>query len=374
MIISSDFDGGNIHCIDAGNNADVQLEIKKDNNSDFCQWFYFRASNARGENCVFKIINAGIATYPRGWREYRAVASYDRENWFRVDTEFDGQTLSILHRPEFNSVYYAYFAPYSMERHLDFIADVIHSPIVESKVIGSTIDGQDMDLLIIGDADKNKKIAWVTARQHPGETMAQWWIEGFVKRLVDRNDPLSREVLHELVFYIVPNMNPDGSKRGHLRTNAMGANLNREWSNATQTRSPEVYCVREQMRRTGVNFSLDVHGDESIPYNFIAGTHGINSWSKSREQLLDKYKSALMQANPDFQIIHGYPSNSPGTANLGMCTNYIAQTFGCLSMTLEMPFKDSQDYPDEIAGWSPERCRKLGIANVDAIYSVIGQL
>ena len=38
-----------------------------------------------------------------------------------------------------------------------------------------------------------------------------------------------RTRLKELcTFYVVPNANPDGSVRGHLRTNASGANLNRE--------------------------------------------------------------------------------------------------------------------------------------------------
>ena len=39
----------------------------------------------------------------------------------------------------------------------------------------------------------------------------------------------------------MPNVNPDGSIRGHLRTNATGANLNREWQDPTLERSPEVH-------------------------------------------------------------------------------------------------------------------------------------
>lgn len=35
-------------------------------------------------------------------------------------------------------------------------------------------------------------------------------------------------------------MNPDGSWRGHLRTNAAGANLNREWAKPSLETSPEV--------------------------------------------------------------------------------------------------------------------------------------
>ena len=45
----------------------------------------------------------------------------------------------------------------------------------------------------------------------------------------------------------VPNMNPDGTWRGHLRVNAAGANLNREWKTPSAERSPEVLAVRDRM-------------------------------------------------------------------------------------------------------------------------------
>ena len=78
-----------------------------------------------------------------------------------------------------------------------------------------------------------------------------------------------------------------------------------------------------------------------------------------------------MQINPDFQCEHGYPITPLGQANLGMCSNYIAETFGCLAMTLEMPFKDTIDTPHALQGWSPERSEHLGASCVDAIYSVV---
>ena len=39
-----------------------------------------------------------------------------------------------------------------------------------------------------------------------------------------------------------------------------------------------------------------------------------------------------------------------------------------------MPFKDTADTPDQRAGWSPARCRKLGEANLDAILAVVETL
>ena len=38
-------------------------------------------------------------------------------------------------------------------------------------------------------------------------------------------------------------------------------------------KSPEVYLVKKRMAETGCDFFLDVHGDEAIPYNFIASTY-----------------------------------------------------------------------------------------------------
>src|SRR3546814_13118760 len=53
---------------------------------------------------------------------YRACASYDRTTWFRVPTDYDGEVLPIRHTPAADSVYYAYFPPYSGERHRNLVA------------------------------------------------------------------------------------------------------------------------------------------------------------------------------------------------------------------------------------------------------------
>ena len=57
-----------------------------------------------------------------------------------------------------------------------------------------------------------------------------------------------------------------------------------------------------------------------------------------------------------------------------MCSNWVAEEFGCLAMTLEQPFKDTVDTPDLVHGWSPERCRKLGESSLNAIFSIVDTL
>ena len=368
MIISSHFDAGNIECRDSSDEQNILLRIKTDKDSEFYQWFYFRAANVKNIDCRYVISNAKGAAYVGGWKDYRAVASYDREYWFRVDTEFDGEQLIINHNSEYDQVYFAYFTPYSMERHADLIALAQSSDLCEAETLGQTIDGQAIDCLRFGDAGAGRKVLWMVARQHPGEAMAEWWMEGLINRLIDDSDPVVKGILQKAVIYLVPNMNPDGSRRGHLRTNAVGANLNREWHEPTAERSPEVLCVFEKMKATGLDFGLDVHGDETLPYNFIAGTEGIPSWNDQRQQKLDLYKRTLAKINPDFQFAHGYPANSKGQANMSYCSNSLAERFNAPVMTLEMPFKDAADTPDIEQGWSPERCMKLAGSCLYALH------
>jgi murein tripeptide amidase MpaA len=246
---------------------------------------------------------------------------------------------------------------------------------VRHEVLGKTLDGQDLDLLHVREgASAGKRKCWIIARQHPGESMAEHLMDGLLAQLLDPNDPVARELLRKAEFLIVPNMNPDGSRRGHLRTNAAGANLNREWLEPSMERSPEVYLVRERMRASGLDFALDVHGDEGLPYNFISGLDGVESVTSSIRALQAKYEAELMTANPDFQVEHGYPEAEPGAANMTMATNWIAGAFGALSMTLEMPFKDNANAPDPECGWSPARCRKLGEGVLAALLRVVDEL
>jgi len=379
MQITDNFDSGNIQVIDASDASNIQLEIKKDNQSDFYQWFHFKLQtdlndNGERQEHVMHITNAGKSAYVEGWKDYQAVASYDREHWFRVPTVFDGDKLTISLMPEFDSVYFAYFAPYSYERHQDLIHSAQMDIDCQLQVLGQTIDGRDMSLLKIGEEGEGKRNIWITARQHPGETMAEWFVEGFLDRLLDEDDGVARALLNKAVFYIVPNMNPDGSVRGHLRTNAVGANLNREWLEPTMERSPEVFLVREKMLEVGVDMFLDVHGDEALPVNFVAGCEGVVNFDARHKALQDKFKEFMIAITPEFQDERGYDNEEPGKANPTVGTNWVGNEFKCLAYTIEMPFKDNDLLPDYSVGWSDERSSLLGRDFLAGVYHMVDDL
>lgn len=374
MKITCNFDSGNIEIIKAEHPSDIQLAIRKDNQSDFYQWFHFRLNSPHPEPHTIRITNAGTSAYPDGWKGYQAVASYDRQTWFRVDSDFDGTELIIHHYPEAESVYFAYFAPYSYERHQDLLHQAQSDYKCQLVELGDTLDKRDMSLLIVGEPSDHKKKIWITARQHPGETMAEWFIEGLLDRLLDDDDGVARALLDQAVFYIVPNMNPDGSVRGHLRTNAVGVNLNREWQTPSMEKSPEVYLVRQKMLETGVDMFLDIHGDENLPYNFVAGAEGVPSYDARMKMLEDSFKAALLTITPEFQTTYGYELDEPGQANLTVASAWVAEQFKCLAYTVEMPFKDNADLPDDGYGWSDVRSMKLGHDTLAAVLAVADKL
>jgi murein tripeptide amidase MpaA len=359
IVINAAFDSGNIEVLSV-DGATARLNIPKDRHSEFYQWFHFRVSGAAGRELTLKIGDLNGSAYPAGWIDYDACVSEDREYWGRAPSTFDkdedGGTLTIRYTPASDIAWFAYFAPYPMDRHHDLVAQATASDGVDYRCLGTTLDGQPLDCLEMGEGETQ---VWLYARQHPGESMAEWWMEGALECLTDPADPVARVLRQKCRLHLVPNCNPDGSRRGHLRTNAAGSNLNREWAAPSADKSPEVLAIRGAMDATGVDFAMDVHGDEAIPANFIAGFEGIPSWTDELGGKFARYRAILDRRSPDFQTKTGYPVAASGKANLSMSTNQLAERFGACSMTLEMPFKDNADLPDPAQGWSPERCKLL---------------
>ena len=378
MHITANFDAGNIDVISLEDKKDIQLAIRPDVGEEFFQWFNFRLSGEIGEQYVLNIVNAGAASYLEGWENYQAVASYDREYWFRLPTSYQDGTLTIVAELECDTIQIAYFAPYSYERHQDLLAAVQTHPLVSVEHLGETLDKRDLTLVKIADgdssSDKSKRNIWITARQHPGETMAEWLVEGLLYSLLDSDNATAKLLLEKANVYIVPNMNPDGSVRGHLRTNAVGTNLNREWLNPSLEKSPEVFHVINKMEATGVDLFYDVHGDEALPYVFLSGSQGTPSYNDRLARLRDKFSDVLKLASADFQSEFGYDIDAPGTADMTIATHWVAERFDCLANTLEMPFKDNDNVPDAETGWSPERSIKLGEASLVAMLAVVDDL
>jgi len=377
--ISSRFDSGAIEVVDAERADDVRLRLRADSASDFAQWFHFRVNGVKGVACRYTFENASTSAYPEGWRGYHVAASYDGVRWFRVPTTFyDGQTMVLTHTPDADTVFYAYFEPYGEARHHAFLGEVAQSGLAEVEDIGLSCEGRPITVVKIGAdsvAGTVKPRVWIIARQHPGETMAEWFVEGMIRRLTGMGDwagdPIGTRLRESAVIRLVPNMNPDGSALGNLRTNAAGANLNREWMTPDAKRSPEVLAVRSAIAQTGIDMFFDIHGDEVLPYNFVAGSEMLPDFTPEQLATQSAFVSRFKAISPDFQDVEGYPVGKYQEDALTLASKYMAHQYGCLSLTLEMPFKDNANAPDPSVGWNGARSASLGAAMCQAILQQI---
>jgi murein tripeptide amidase MpaA len=251
--ISDTFDGGNIKFVEQcanrhDNTMDVVLHIQPDVFSELeqiahMQYFCFRVTlgglddNDEEQQVNYIIDNAQETSYPIAWSGTTVFYGSDVEDvdgWKRnLTTHYGDGKLTWQHTHERNgSLYFAYFPPYSYARHLKLISQC--TPYAQVGTLGQSLEGREMEYITVG---TGSLVCWIIHRQHPGETMAEHYAEGLLHRLLGipnkgniSGDKIVQQVLEKFTFYIVPCMCPDGAVKGHLRTNACGANLNREWA------------------------------------------------------------------------------------------------------------------------------------------------
>jgi murein tripeptide amidase MpaA len=378
ITVNTDFDAGSIEVVDITNPQNLQFKIRRDTNSHFAQWFYFALNNVSQTELTINLIELDKTAYPKGWENYNVFMSYDNHNWERLASTYSTASNSLTFKLSAiqDQVYFAYFEPYPYSRHAKLIQTVIDYNIsdrqsqVSHQVLGKTQQNRNIDLLTIGNLDAKYKV-WITARQHPGETMAEWFMEGLIKRLLNKESSTSQELLRTCVFYLVPNMNPDGSCLGNLRVNSVGTNLNRAWQSPSVEDSPEVFYVRNKMLMSGVDIFLDIHGDEAIPYLFTDGCDDNPSFSSKQDKLSKRFIQEMIFWCKEYQTAYGYEKGHFTSETATLATSWVGNHFDCLAFTIEMPFKDTANLPDKRFGWNGKRSYLLGEKVLSAICQTI---
>ncbi|KAL7519870.1 hypothetical protein ACHAWX_004627 [Stephanocyclus meneghinianus] len=385
----------------------VSLEIRPDvytplENIAHMQYFSFRSFVSGLHPQGIKILtvryvleNAHAVSYPEAWPGSTVCyssASLDArhdDQWKRnLSTKYSDGKLIWTHVHTLNgSTFFSYYPPYTYQRHLRLIADCSaaaatpslaeYDPIVQS--LGQSLEGREIECISIGNGPL---VAWIIHRQHPGETMAEFFAEGLLHRLLkihpsSPSDDVAQRILTQYRLHILPCMCPDGAARGHLRTNSVGSNLNREWAAVrddypapSPSRSPEVLAVLNRMDETGCDFFLDVHGDEELPHVFLSGAEKTPRWGERMERLHGRFVGCFCRADADVQREIGYPppeSEEKAWRYRNVATNQVSNRFDCLGVTLEMPFKDCATNPDPERGFGPCRAKRLGESLLEAL-------
>ncbi|EFN80046.1 Cytosolic carboxypeptidase-like protein 5 [Harpegnathos saltator] len=103
---------------------------------------------------------------------------------------------------------------------------------------------------------RNKKVIFISARVHPGETPSSFVLNGFLNFLLNRQDQIAIILRRLYVFKLIPMLNPDGVAGGHYRMDTKGVNLNRVYLNPSEVDHPTIYAARNLIRYYDHSYQL----------------------------------------------------------------------------------------------------------------------
>jgi len=115
-----------------------------------------------------------------------------------------------------------------------------------------SVQQRRLDLLTIRDpelkepADKKRKTVIITARVHPGESPSSYVCQGLIEFLVSPH-PIAKCLRENIIFKIIPMLNPDGVYLGNYRCSLMGFDLNRVWQDPSPWAHPELFAAKSQI-------------------------------------------------------------------------------------------------------------------------------
>uniref|UniRef100_A0A8C5EFN2 Peptidase M14 domain-containing protein n=1 Tax=Gouania willdenowi TaxID=441366 RepID=A0A8C5EFN2_GOUWI len=152
--------------------------------------------------------------------------------------------------------------------------------------------------------EKEKKLVFLTARVHPGESPASFVCQGVIDFLVSQH-PVAQILRDHVIFKIVPMLNPDGVYLGNYRCSLMGFDLNRHWQDPSPWAHPTLHAVKQlivqmsQDPRGSLEFYIDVHAHSTMLNGFMYGNVFENEERVQRQAVFPRL---LCQNAPDFSL------------------------------------------------------------------------
>ncbi|KAL4449715.1 hypothetical protein ABPG74_008088 [Tetrahymena malaccensis] len=330
----SNFESGNLFAAFKISEKEYDLVLQNDINSKGnTQWFFFSVRNMiKNQMVKFNIVNFlkndSLFNYGmkpvvfsqqdnkqngNSWSREGFSVSYEKSNILREGSNskyYYKLSFSYQFKYTNDTVYFAHCFPYTFSDLQKFTASLLNDPIrkcfISKKLLCYSIAKNKCDIFTITSSsyfdneneqkDKEnissfqdvlsplkrphqlkdkKKIVFLTARQHPGETPASYMIQGVMEFLTDPNDEQAAFLREHFIFKIIPMLNPDGVIHGNYRCSLSGVDLNRQWSNPSRELHPTIYFAKNAIIKycteRKCRFLCDFHGHSKKMNSFFYG-------------------------------------------------------------------------------------------------------
>jgi len=247
------------------------------------RWYYFRMEGVKGKNIYLNINNS---------EAIRPFYSYDNLNFHRFLPEENFKKNQINKIFEKDTVYIAHFIPYTLSRLDKKLNSWAINPFAKRDTIGLSTQGRPIEMITLTDSSVNsssKKKVWIHGRAHPSEQPCSWHLEALIDRLLS-GSPHSEALLRNVIFYIVPIINPDGVFGGYSRSSSTGVNIEINWDRPDSMTMPEIKVLKNKLEEiTGeapLDLLLNMHSQIANSATYWIHTDTSTNPKSYREQLL----------------------------------------------------------------------------------------
>lgn len=330
-------------------------------------WFHFKVSGGDGENYTFVLTNIDQLLGGHGFGHVVPVFRHGDGDWQRVDPEkcVAGEPSEALFSSRYRPTasFFQFEAPcgpeiteiaYSFPYTAEMIDEALERWSTDRNVTIETIcksrGGRPVQAVRIGKPSKNKKLVWVLARQHAGETPGSYAAEGLVDAILGKAK-WAQGLRRRATVYVVPAVDVDAVADGEFGKDRGPVDFNRDW--CAYPKRPEIKALREAMDKSrakcgGKNAPmlamLDLHAPSPSDVSFPVPPHpawaGRESWQRVWwfSKLIERHSqdsAPLRWANSSPQHIDWSP---PGVGPKVASGFHAACGLAEYSMTVELTY------------------------------------
>lgn len=296
LIFHACFQSGNLGRVDCISDFEYDLFVRPDTcNPRYRVWFNFTVQNVMsGQKVIFNIVNFSKtkSLYRDGMSPL--VKSTSRPKWQRIPAKNVFYYRSPDHHKNYvmsfafafdkeSDVYqFSYCYPYTYNRLQTYLNDIEKQNLSYVKIerLCLSVQQRNVDMITITSPANlmkgKKRVAFFTARVHPGETPSSYVCQGIIDFLIS-NHPIAEVLREHIVFMIVPMLNPDGVALGNYRCSLMGFDLNRFWQEPSPWAHPSILATKQILLKMNddsnvdLDFYIDLHAHSTAMNGFMYG-------------------------------------------------------------------------------------------------------
>ena len=321
--------------------------LESENGSIKHSFFYDQSDNIEHahNDCKVVIENAGKSKNAKGWNNYPVYISKNNRDWEKTEEyNYDKGAYSFVLPLEY--FYASWFPTYSYDKLQYFI-----------KSMGLTCNllRNETPYLMFGSFTKPTIV--ITARQHPGESMASFTAEGIISEIIEHN----KELLQFFSFIIFPMLNVDGVKNLNHRYNSEGVDLNRDWKDSKSNAVKNVKAFLKHANIIPFAF-FDIHGDEVSKLNYVIPKRAKKGRSNIENSFF-KDDFIVISSRPSLRkLIKRMVKRNKYSSNQNSARHYFASV-GFDSFTLEL----------SAHACTPEKCKEIGSNLIRSLLAKVRQ-